>query len=159
MIQILFLLGFSLHNIEEALWLPGWSESAGRFHKKVTPNEFYFAVIVVTIAGYLFTFQYFILACSSIAAISKYVYHGFILMMVLNVFIPHVAATIALKRYAPGTITAILLNAPIGIYILLQELQTKSDILYTAIAGVGVTIVVLLLIEACFKFGKKFDRK
>jgi hypothetical protein len=59
MIEILFLLGFSLHNIEEALWLPQWSQNATRFHKPVSNNEFHFAVIMVTAIGYLFTFQYF----------------------------------------------------------------------------------------------------
>ena len=157
MIEVLFLLGFSLHNLEEAIWLPDWSENAGRFHKKVTRNEFYFAVMVVTIIGYLLTFQYFILGASGIASISRFAYLGFILLMVVNVIFPHIAACAVLKRYAPGTLTGILLNAPIGMYILIHELRTKQDILYTFIAGIIVTVIVLLLINAGFKIGKRFD--
>jgi hypothetical protein len=112
MIEILFLLGFSLHNIEEALWLPQWSQNATRFHKPVSNNEFHFAVIMVTAIGYLFTFQYFVFG--STYAIAKFAYLGFILMMVFNTFFPHILSTIYLKKYAPGTLTALLLNFPIG---------------------------------------------
>ena len=38
MIEILFILGFSLHNIEEALWLPAWSKQAKTFHQEITAN-------------------------------------------------------------------------------------------------------------------------
>jgi hypothetical protein len=157
MIEILFLLGFSLHNLEEAVWLPSWSVNAGRFHKRVSKNEFYFAVIVVTIIGYLLTFQYFIFGASSMANISRFAYLGFILMMVVNVIFPHLAATISLKRYAPGTMTGLLLNAPMGIYILTKELLSKQDIMYTAISGIVITVTVLFLINISFKIGKRFD--
>jgi len=83
MIELLFLLGFSLHNLEEALWLPEWSKHARKYHKEVSKNEFTFAVIIVTAIGYLLTFQYFIFASSY--ALSKYVYLGFILMMIARI--------------------------------------------------------------------------
>ena len=40
MIELLFLLGFSLHNLEEALWLPEWSKHARKYHKEVSKNYF-----------------------------------------------------------------------------------------------------------------------
>ncbi|MBN2625928.1 MAG: hypothetical protein JXA95_04625 [Spirochaetales bacterium] len=33
--EILFLLGFSLHNLEEGLWLPRWSRGAAKYHKSI----------------------------------------------------------------------------------------------------------------------------
>ena len=54
--KMLFLLGFSLHNLEEALWLPAWSKKAKRFHKEVAVNEFRFALILITSLGYVLTF-------------------------------------------------------------------------------------------------------
>jgi hypothetical protein len=120
MIELIFLLGFSLHNIEEALWLPQWSKYAKKYHKVVSENEFRFAVIITTAVGYLITFQYFIF--SSKFTVSKYIFLGFILMMVINVLFPHLISTILLKKYAPGTITGVLLNAPIGVYLLLHNL-------------------------------------
>jgi Protein of unknown function with HXXEE motif len=152
MIELLFLLGFSLHNIEEALWLPQWSKHARKYHKEVSKNEFTFAVIIVTTIGYLITFQYFIFASSS--SFSKYVYLGFILMMVANVIFPHLIATIILKKYAPGTITGMLLNAPIGIYILIREINKINELIFVIICSVILAIITLLLINQLFKIGK-----
>jgi len=148
MIELLFLLGFSLHNLEEALWLPQWSKHARKYHKEVSPNEFSFAVIIVTAIGYLLTFQYFIFAPSS--SFSRYVYLGFILMMVANVIFPHLIATLVLKRYAPGTITGMLLNAPIGIYILAQGINETGELIFVIISGGILAIIFLLLINPLF---------
>jgi hypothetical protein len=152
MIELLFLLGFSLHNIEEALWLPQWSKHARKYHKEVSKNEFAFAVIIVTSIGYLLTFQYFVFSSSYL--LSKYVYLGFILMMVANVIFPHLIATMVLKKYAPGTITGILLNAPIGIYILVRGINGTEELSFVIIAGVILAIIFLLLINQPFKAGK-----
>jgi hypothetical protein len=152
MIELLFLLGFSLHNIEEALWLPQWSKYARKYQKEVSKNEFTFAVIIVTAIGYLLTFQYFIFASSS--ALSKYIYLGFILMMVANVIFPHLIATLVLKKYAPGTITGMLLNAPIGIYILINGINGTDELIFVIISGVILVIIFLLLINHLFRIGK-----
>ncbi|MEI6610656.1 MAG: HXXEE domain-containing protein [Deltaproteobacteria bacterium] len=152
MIELLFLLGFSLHNLEEALWLPQWSKHARKYHKEVSKNEFTFAVIIVTAIGYLLTLQYFIFAPSS--PFSKYVYLGFILMMVANVIFPHLIATLVLKRYAPGTITGILLNAPIGIYLLARGINGTDELAIVIISGVIMAAIILLLIKQLFNAGK-----
>jgi len=150
MIELLFLLGFTLHNIEEGIWLPAWSKHAGKYHKEVSGNEFRFAVIVVTALGYLFTFQYFIFPHN---IFSKHLYLAFILMMTINVIFPHLAATLVLKRYAPGLITGILLNAPIGTYILFNNISGRNEFFqilgFTVIMG----IVFMLLIKILFKTG------
>lgn len=158
MVELLFLLGFSLHNLEEAIWLPDWSKQAKRFHKPVSKNEFYFAVICVTAIGYLITFQYFILRYTRLEDVSKYIYLGFILMMVVNVVFPHLVATIGLRQYAPGTITGLFLNLPIGIYILHREIHTSDEILFTVFTGILVILAILLLIRFGFRFGKKLDK-
>ena len=152
MIELLFLLGFSLHNIEEALWLPGWSKHARKYHKEVSPNEFRFAVIIVTAIGYLLAFQYFVFGSAYTAA--KYIYLGFILIMIVNVFFPHLIATIVLKKYAPGLITGLLLNAPLGIYILIKKINDLNELIYVIIALVILAVVFLLLINQLFKLGK-----
>ncbi len=157
MMELLFLLGFSLHNLEEALWLPEWSKHAQKYHKKVSANEFRFAVIIITALGYLVTFQYFLF--SATCSTAKYIYLGFVLMMVLNVFFPHLAATLALKRYAPGTLTGLLLNAPIGIYLLIREIKNINDLFYSIIASVVITLITLVLINFLFQIGGKiFDQ-
>jgi len=153
--EIFFLFCFSLHNLEEALWLPGWSKHAERYHKEVTENEFRFAVIVITALGYLITFQYMVFPSS---AVSRFFYCGFILMMVVNVVFPHLAATVVLKRYAPGTITGILLNAPAGLYILVKEIKDVYDLAAVITAGIFVSIAVLFSLKYLFIAGGKLNR-
>jgi len=156
MIEILFLLGFSLLNLEEALWLPEWSKHAKKFHKEVRKNEFRFAVIIITAIGCLLTFQYFILKDYFI--IAKYIYLGFVLMMIVNVVFPHLISTILLKRYAPGTITGIILNAPIGVYLTIKGINNYKELIFIIISGVVLSSVLIPLIHLLFTIGKKlFD--
>lgn len=148
MIELLFLMGFTLHNIEEGIWLPAWSRHAGKYHKEVSGNEFRFAVIAVTALGYLFTFQYFIFPHSFF---SRHLYLAFILMMTINVIFPHLAATLILKRYAPGLLTGVMLNAPIGIYILSQKISSAGELLYTILFTVILAVIFIILIKILFK--------
>jgi len=116
MFELLFLLSFTLHNLEEALWLPKWSQKyAKKFHAPVQNNEFHFALIGITVLGYLFTFAF--LVAGKDHSVFRYGYYGFVLAMCFNSIFPHLIATIAMKRYAPGTITGLFLNLPIGLYL------------------------------------------
>lgn len=151
MLEVLFLLGFSLHNLEEAIWLPAWSKHAKPFHPEVKKNEFHFAVIIVTAIGYLLTFFHF----SSDNIIVQSIYYGFILMMVLNVLFPHLVATIILKRYAPGLITGLLLNLPFGVFLIQQGLSHGGNLLYIFAAALVLTAIILMLINLLFKVGGK----
>lgn len=153
--EIFFLLCFSLHNLEEALWLPGWSKHAGKYHKEVTENEFRFAVIIITALGYLLTFQYLLFPS---APVSKFIYCGFILMMVVNVVFPHLAATIILRRYAPGTITGVILNAPVGVYILIRKINSLNELACVFTAGAIISIIILFSLKYLFMAGGRFNR-
>lgn len=153
MIEILFIIGFSIHNIEEALWLPEWSKHARRFHKEITVTEFRFAVIIITAIGIIVTFQYFIF--SDISIISEYLFFGFVSMMVLNTIFPHLIATIVLKKYAPGLVTGILLNVPIGLYILMNKIHTGKDLFLLMVSTISITVIILLLIKILFRIGKE----
>ena len=153
--ELLFLFCFSLHNLEEALWLPAWSKHAKKYHKEVAENEFRFAVIVVTILGYLITFQFMLFP---MADVSRFIYCGFVLMMVANVFFPHIAATAVLRRYAPGAITGIFLNAPVGIYILAEKIKNTDDLTGAFISGVIISVVVLSSLKYLFIAGGKLIR-
>ena len=52
MLSLLFAAAVTIHNIEEAVRLPGWSRSAGRFHVAVTARSFRFAVTVLTLVAW-----------------------------------------------------------------------------------------------------------
>ncbi|MET3208194.1 UNVERIFIED_CONTAM: multisubunit Na+/H+ antiporter MnhE subunit [Paenibacillus sp. PvR008] len=154
---ILFLFAITLHNLEEALWLPAWSNQASKFKKPVGKNEFYFAVIFITSLAYLSTFFYLFFPNSTMA---KYILIGFLGSMIINTIFPHLLATIVLKRYAPGLLTGILLNIPINSFIIYQffqnnELTFRALFLSTLIVG-G---VLLSLIPVLFKIGKYITKQ
>jgi hypothetical protein len=107
----LFSLGVVAHNVEEAVLLPQWSLRAGRWHRPVSAFSFRFAVTVLTVA---------VLLCAAAASdggsrsCGAHLLTGYALAMVLNVFFPHVLASLMLRTYAPGTATALLFNLPFG---------------------------------------------
>jgi hypothetical protein len=48
-LHLAFPVAFALHNLEEAIWLPAWSRTAGVFDPVVGGFEFRFAVLVLTL--------------------------------------------------------------------------------------------------------------
>ena len=103
-----FVAAVTLHNIEEALNLPAWSRAAGRFHPPVGAKEFRFAVIVLTALAAICA-----IAATAGSVVGLYLLCGSALAMALNVLVPHVAATIALRSYMPGTATGLLIILPV----------------------------------------------
>jgi len=152
-LKLIFLLGFTLHNIEESIWLPEWSKHAKKFHEPVERNQFIFAVIVVTIIGYLLTVVEII--NNNPGSVFSYIYLGFIGMMGINTILPHLAATILLKKYAPGLITALLLNLPLSIIIISLYINAGINVYFLIIAILVVTGIVLSLLKPLFKLGEK----
>jgi uncharacterized protein with HXXEE motif len=116
----LFALAVTLHNAEEGWLLPAWSRSAGRWHQPVGTGEFRFAVGILTVLAYLAAG---LSASGGKESVGTYLLAGYALAMLLNVVFPHVLATIALRRYAPGTATALLLNLPVTVLLLSTAIQ------------------------------------
>lgn len=152
-LQIIFLLGFTLHNIEEAIWLPGWSKIASRFHKPVESSQFIFADIVITMVGYLVTILD-ILYYRDILLI-HYMYLGFIGMMGLNVFMPHLAGTIFLKKYSPGLLTGLFLTLPLSIIIISGQIKEGLNIYYIILSIIMFSGITMSLLKYLFILGDK----
>ena len=149
MINILFVFAFIIHNIEEAIWLPSWSKHAKKFHKAVDFNEFVFAVLIITILGVLLTFLNSIYDNK----IMNSLYLGYVGMMVLNAIFPHLVATIALRRYAPGLITAIALNVPIGSYILYESMK-ELEFIHIITSTVLISVIIVVSLPVLFRISK-----
>lgn len=150
----LFTLGVLLHNTEEALGLPAWSLHAGKWHSPVGPREFRFAVVVLSSLLVIFALAASLAADGSV---SVYLMAGYVLAMVLNVFMPHVLATVFMRRYMPGTITALVLNLPLGLLYLsrsLSENRIELHVLYWS--GPVVVLGILASIPFLFHLGRKW---
>jgi len=146
----IFVVVVAIHNFEEALFLPKWSQAAGHWHLPVREHEFRFAVTVLTLLAALLAF----LAVRGYK-IGIYLLCGYALAMALNVLLPHVAATVAMRRYAPGTATALLLNLPVCVSLLIVADQERL-VSWRTFAWVGpLTIVGILgLIPILFRMGR-----
>jgi len=148
----LFAIAITLHNLEEALWLPRWSQSAGRWHHPVGAREFRFAVGVLTALAY-------VTAGLSVVGgketVGTYFIAGYALAMFMNVFFPHLLATLIMRRYAPGTATALLLNLPVTVLLLYLGFQQGYIRLSTFVwAGPLVVAAILGTIPLLFAIGR-----
>ncbi|MDN9010179.1 HXXEE domain-containing protein [Brevibacillus laterosporus] len=150
---VFFCFAITLHNIEEAIWLPKWSQHSSKFQKPVTSSEFHFAVIFITILAYLSGFSYLYMPESDIA---KWIFIGFLGSMIFNAIFPHLIATVLMKKYAPGLLTGLLLNIPINSLVIYQMFSKnlivwKELVVSTFVVG----IILLALIPLLFKVGGK----
>lgn len=153
----LFCLAITLHNIEEAIWLPKWSQQPSRMNKSVTASEFRFAVIVITGFAYIVAISYWMMPSSNLA---KWGFIGFLGAMIVNTVFPHLVATFVMKKYAPGLLTGLFLNIPINSWVL-YELMERDLINWKAIifSTVVVGVCLLALIPLLFKAQKKFENR
>ncbi len=154
--QWLFPLAITIHNIEEALRLPEWSARAARFHKPVGAFEFRFAVIVLTLLGYLITLLSFLHGANSVATGLLCAY---CLAMLLNAFVPHLAATVALRRYAPGLATGLFVNVPVTAWILHRALAEGYVTMQLLAVSSAIMIPALLAsIPLLFAAGRALNK-
>ncbi|WP_044642522.1 HXXEE domain-containing protein [Risungbinella massiliensis] len=152
-LQWLFPVIVTLHNLEEAIWLPGWSKKAGKWHVKVGKREFQFAVVVLTVLAYGLTYLSWSTGPESIWT---YLNCGYMLAMLLNVFFPHLLATMVLRQYAPGVVTGILINLPINFLLLSLAFQEKWFIKEKFLLIAPITVLAILLsIPVLFFLGRK----
>ncbi|MDB4988859.1 MAG: hypothetical protein JWN04_4037 [Myxococcaceae bacterium] len=108
-----FPVALTCHNLEEAFTLPAWSKSAGLLHPPVGEVELWFALAVVTVAGYSITYVAWRYGGLWLHAAAS----GWVLML-LNVFFPHVLGALLTQHYTPGLLTAVTIIVPVDTYLL-----------------------------------------
>ena len=149
----LFPLAVTLHNLEEAIWLPAWSDKAGKWRHPVAPFAFRFAVAVLTALAFIVTIWSTIAGPESVGT---YLLTGYALGMLLNVLLPHLMATMALRNYMPGLATAVLLNLPVTI-LLLHSAFREGFVSFPSFAYYGILVCLGLVgvIPVLFVMGGK----
>lgn len=149
----LFTLAVLAHNLEEALHLPAWSLRAGRVAVPVCPRVFRWAVAWLSLGFVAVTAA---ASVSAPASLGAYLMAGYVLAMVLNVFVPHLAASALTRSYMPGTGTALLLNLPLGLLYLHRAVASQSITLPTFYwAGPLVVLGIAGVLPALFALGRK----
>jgi len=144
---------FAAHNLEEALWLPAWSEGAAPFHAPVSALEMAFAVTVLSAVSVVVT-----ALGRSRGNVFGHAAVGSWVMMLGNVVAPHLAATVALGRYAPGLATGLLLMVPVATWLLVSEVRKRSLGLGRALAnGLVVSALTIGSLPGLFFLGRQFE--
>lgn len=137
--------------VEEAIWLPAWSKTAGRWHEPVTRGAFLFATAVFLLFVYSISF---FAGRSETLAFSHYLALGTAVLMLVNIIMPHLGATIAQRRYAPGLGTAILINLPLMSLFIRKTFQMRDlNIMYFAAASLLMLLLAVFLWPLLFKIG------
>jgi hypothetical protein len=151
-LEWLFPVVITIHNAEEAIWLPGWSNRAVLWHRPVTPGSFRFAVTVLTVLAFAVTW---LSAESGKQSVWTYLFFGCMVVTLANVLIPHVVLTVALRSYMPGVATAVLLNLPVLSLLAVLALREGYVSGWKSVAFcVGVSGALVASIPALFKLGK-----
>ncbi len=101
----------------------------------------YSQYLLLTVLAYLVAY---LATSSDKGSAGSYLLAGYALAMLLNVLFPHVLATIIMRRYAPGTATALLLNLPITVLLLSTAIRA-SYIQLTPFLWVGPLVTGCLL--------------
>ena len=148
----LFAFAVTLHMIEELIWLPAWSQTAGRWHVPVRSREFAFATAVFLLFLAIITF---LASDASAESVSIYLVCGVALVMLFNIFLPHLGATITQHRYAPGLATSLLFILPAASLLLGRAFQENA--ISMPRFGVAATVILLgtaVIWPALFRVGK-----
>lgn len=119
----IFALAVSLHNLEEARYLPAWSHGGSRWQRPVGVREFRFAVIVLTLWLYALNVW---TDRSEAGSLPVYLLAGYAFAMLLNVLVPHVVMTVLLRRYMPGLATGLLCILPAAVGLIHVGLRSGT---------------------------------
>ncbi len=148
----LFPIVVTLHNAEEAIWLPGWSKRAVLWRSPVTPGTFRFTVAVLTVLAFAITW---LSAVSGKQTVWTYLAFGCMVVTLANVLIPHLALTVVLRSYMPSVATAVVLNLPVlSLLVVLAVREGYVSGWKAAAYSAGVAGLLIATIPALFKIGK-----
>jgi hypothetical protein len=151
-LEWLFPIVVTLHNAEEAIWFPDWTKRAGRWHAPVAPGVFRFAIAIFTVLAFGVTWLSVI---SGKQTVWTYLTFGYMVGVLANVLIPHVAVSVITRRCMPGVATGVALNLPTLSLLVVLALREGYVSGWEAVAySVSVTSIGLLSIPALFKLGK-----
>lgn len=152
-LQWLFPFAVTLHNLEEAIWLPAFAAAhRTQLPGIVAPTEFRFAVTVLTVAAWVITYMSWRTGPERIWA---YLLFGYVVAMFLNVFVPHIPAAIVFRGYAPGLVTAVALNLPLTVFLSRRAILEGYVSVRKAVAfGVAVPVGIVVLAPALFALGR-----
>ena len=140
---ILFGIGVTLHNLEEAMFLVDWS----RTHLKLwfEPNHKIYWVLTSLVSVVIWIPVVGVCVSKEKSAFQDAL-SGFALAMAINAVLPHFMISLAKHSYSPGVGTGMLLNLPLGVLLIHEQLNDhaispaqvwRAAVLYGLLLAVG----------------------
>jgi uncharacterized protein with HXXEE motif len=122
-LQWLFPIAVTLHNAEEAVSMPQWI-SAHRSQVPLHPGsgKIWLGLFLLTVAAFVVTYM---CARNAKQSIWAYLLFGYVAAMLVNVFVPHIPATLVYGEYTPGVLTAIFVNLPVMSIVLFKAVREQ----------------------------------
>lgn len=150
--QLLFPVLVGLHNAEEAIGLPRWKHRSGAWFGGATPGSLRFALTVFTALAVVVTV---LSAARGPGTFWADVTFGYMIAVLVNAVVPHIAVSLAKRTLMPGTLTAAALNVPILSFLAVLAIEQGYVSARDALAYSTATGLLLLgLIPLLFKLGK-----
>jgi hypothetical protein len=149
---------FMIHNIEEAPFMERWSKRLPvKIHPTVSTPQFIVAVTFLTISGFVLTYICLVWLPTPIGYL---LILGMQAVLLLNAFVPHLAATIRFRLYSPGVVTAIVLIAPFSFYLFQRAFaeQILTWAQFWLLIGIA-PFAMIVLAYLSLQIGKVLTRK
>ena len=148
-LQWTFPIAVTLHNAEEAIWLPRWDLRHAAQLPAHPPGALEIRVVLVVITLVAFGVTYLSVQRGP-ESIWAYLTFGYFVTMLANVFVPHVPAAILFGGYAPGIVTAVLINFPLMTILAVGAVRERWVSGWKAVAfGAVVPMIALGAIVVC----------
>jgi hypothetical protein len=140
---ILFGVGVTLHNLEEAVYWPGWARSNLTLLFEPNPKIYWILTLLVSVVMWVPIVGVCVVPDGSYF---QNVLSGFALALAINALFPHFALCLIKHSYSPGTGTGMLLNLPLGVLLIREHLSAvttshtqvwRDAVLYALLLAVG----------------------
>jgi hypothetical protein len=142
-----------LHNLEEALTVPRYAPlvrerlsgiaPAALMTATGHPSWFYGALLAATIVPALVVL---VAVTRPMTRATAYAVMFVQSLFLVNVFVPHVPAALLLGGYAPGVVTAVVLELPFSVYFLRRSVREGAVSRRGALMTVALACPGLLLV-------------
>jgi len=120
---ILFGTGVTLHNLEEALFLPGWTRSHLKLRFEPNPGIYW---VLTSLVSFVIWIPVVGLCVSEESSSFQDALSGFALAMAINAVLPHFIISLVKRSWSPGVGTGMLFNLPLGVLLIHDQLQNRA---------------------------------
>lgn len=146
---IVFGIGVTLHNLEEAMYLVSWARSHLKLRFQPDPKIYWVLTSLVSVVIWIPVVG---VCVSKESTHFQNALSGFALAMAINAVLPHFVISLVKHSYSPGTGTGMLFNLPLGVLLIRAQLSAHAS----SPVDVWKQAVLYALLLAAIAFGSLY---